>query len=333
MKAFPISIPACLAFWLGVAVTVADAREPVKLPGDLLRLEAKVSSVADKTMPATVALLSDVTGSSGSGVVVREDGLILTAAHVVQGAEDVLVVFPDGKQVAGKVLGANFSRDIAMVRITEEGTWPFVDTGASRPLQAGDWVVALGHSAGFDPARTPPVRFGRVVSKGPGNYLTSDCTLIGGDSGGPLFDLDGKLVGINSSIGRSLQNNNHAGIDGFSEDWDRLLKGDVWGKLELNPFDNPEKPVLGVDIASNRRGRGVLVDFVRPGLPAAKSGMKAGDLIVAIDESDVRDGGELLQLLAKRQGGDTVTVGVIRNNRRVELEVTLIASSELFDEE
>src|SRR5690606_29917481 len=107
--------------------------------------------------------------------------------------------------------------------------------------------------------------------------------------------------------GRSVQNNNHAGIDGFTEDWERLLNGDVWGKLELNPFDNPEKPVLGVDIASNWRGRGVLVDFVRPGLPAAKAGMKPGDVIVAIDGSDVRNGGELLQLLAKRQGGDTVT--------------------------
>ena len=96
--------------------------------------------------------------------------------------------------------------------------------GASKPLEAGDWVIALGHSAGFDAGRTPPVRFGRVISKGPGNFLTTDCTLIGGDSGGPLFDLDGKIVGIHSSIGVSLTNNNHAGIDGFREDWDRIRR-------------------------------------------------------------------------------------------------------------
>ena len=176
--------------------------------------------------PATVALLSERTGSSGSGVITTEDGLILTAAHVVQGAEEILVVFPDGKQVRGKVLGANYSKDIAMVQIEETGKWPFVEMGASKQLEAGDWVIALGHSAGFDASRPPPVRFGRVISKGPGNFLTTDCTLIGGDSGGPLFGLDGKIVGIHSSIGQSLTNNNHAGIDGFREDWDRIHAGE-----------------------------------------------------------------------------------------------------------
>jgi serine protease Do len=199
-------------------------------------LESRIEAVSQQVMPATVALISQKSGSSGSGVITTADGLILTAAHVVQGATELEVVFSDGKQVTGKVLGANFSKDIAMVQITTPGPWPCAEMGDSKSLTAGDWVLALGHSAGFDAARTPPVRFGRVISRGPGYFLTTDCTLIGGDSGGPLFDLDGKIIGINSSIGVSLTNNNHAGIDGFKQDWDRIKGGEAWGKLSIDPF-------------------------------------------------------------------------------------------------
>ena len=140
------------------ATMPVQAIEPTRSPLDLEKLEAKVAAVSRDVLPATVALLSDRTGASGSGVIVAEDGLVLTAAHVIQGAESVMVVFPDGKQVQGKVLGANYSKDIAMVKIQDEGKWPFIGLGASKPLAAGDWVVALGHSAGFDAARTPPVQ-------------------------------------------------------------------------------------------------------------------------------------------------------------------------------
>jgi serine protease Do len=321
-----------LCLWLATPATRLAAREPARDLNDLGRLEARVAAASGLALPATVALLSDRTGSSGSGVIVSDDGLILTAAHVVQGAESMLVVFPDGKQVQSKVLGANYSKDIAMCRITTPGKWPAVNMGASKSLEAGDWVVALGHSAGFDPARTPPVRFGRVISKGPGNFLTTDCTLIGGDSGGPLFDLDGRLVGIHSSIGKSLSNNNHAGIDGFREDWDRILAGETWGSLSLNPFANPEMPVLGIGMAMMRGVRGVIVENVVPGSPAAAAGVRTGDVITGIDGSGVRDGGELLQLLAKRQAGDLVKVTLLRDRREVVREVTLKRRGELFEE-
>ena len=319
-----------LCLWLGQQP--AAAREPVRGLEDLVRLESKVAEVSKKSLPATVALLSDRTGSSGSGVITDADGLILTAAHVVQGTDRILVVFPDGKQVQGKVLGANYSKDIAMVRIIDEGPWPFVPLGGSKSLDAGDWVIALGHSAGFDPARTPPVRFGRVISKGPGAFLTTDCTLIGGDSGGPLFDLDGRLVGIHSSIGRSLTNNNHAGIDGFREDWDRILAGETWGSLSLNPFANPEMPVLGIGMAMKRGVKGVIVESVVPGSPAAAAGVRTGDLIVSLDDSPVNDGAELLQILAKRQAGDVVKLGVARDRRDLSVKVTLKRRNELFEE-
>ena len=332
MKSTAIFPSLVLTLWIACGSTALHGREPARTMADLSRLESKVEAVSSKVMSATVALLSNNTGSSGSGVITSADGLILSAAHVVQGAEELLVVFPDGKQVKGKVLGANYSKDIAMVQIIDPGKWPFVEMGASKGLEAGDWVIALGHSAGFDPNRTPPVRFGRVVSKGPGNFLTTDCTLIGGDSGGPLFDLDGKLVGIHSSIGKSVSNNNHAGIDGFRDDWERMQAGESWGELSMNPFANPEMPVLGIGMGFIRGVKGVIVESVVPGSPAAAAGVRVGDVIRSLDDSEVREGGELLQILAKRQPGDRVKLGLLRDRDEVVVNVTLKRRNELFEQ-
>lgn len=331
MKVNSLLTLAGASVWLMSGIT-SQAADPVTNLGELASLESKVQSLARKVMPSTVALLSEKTQSSGSGVITTADGLILTAAHVVQGAEELDVVFPDGKQVKGKVLGANFSKDIAMVQIVDKGPWPYAEMGNSKPLVAGDWVVALGHSAGFDASRPPPVRFGSVVSKGPGNFLTTDCTLIGGDSGGPLFDLSGKIVGINSSIGVSLTNNNHAGVDGFRDDWDRMQAGEAWGELTMNPFANPEMPVLGIGMGERRGVRGVPVASVVPKSPSAAAGVRVGDIIHTLDGSEVADGKKLLQIIAKRQAGDKVKLGLQRDRRNFQVEVTLASRAKLFQE-
>lgn len=315
-----------------VLLSPLEAREPVRSLDDLLKIEQKTEALARKVMPATVALISANTGASGSGVITSEDGLILTAAHVTDGAEVVEVVFPDGKETRAEVLGSNFSKDIGMARIQDEGPWPFVEIGVSKPLKAGDWVVAMGHSEGYDPARTPPMRFGRVVSDGPGNFLTTDCTLIGGDSGGPLFDLDGRLVGINSSIGQGLDNNNHAGIDGFQEDWNRLMAGESWGELQLNPLANPERPVIGIMMGRERRDGGVPVDQVTPGSPASKAGIVPGDVIRSVNGIRIRGGRSLGLLLAKQSAGDTVKIGIERGRSVHEVELVLARRDQLFDQ-
>ena len=319
MRALPI-LSLALIFALQIPVM---GREPVRTVADLEKLETKVEAVAQKVLPSTIALVSEKVGSSGSGVIVSADGLILTAAHVVQGAEELTVNFPDGSKATGKVLGANYSKDIGMVKIEEKGPWPFLQLGESKSLEAGDWVIAMGHSAGFDKFRTPPVRFGRVVSKGPGNFLTTDCRLIGGDSGGPLFDLDGKVIGINSSIGEDLKNNNHAGIDGFQEDWERLIAGEAWGRLEMNPFVNPERPTLGIDYGGMRGVRGALVESVLPGSPAADAGLRSWDLITSVDGDEVRSPQDVEQIIVKRQAGDVVTLGIFRDDQEMELKATL----------
>lgn len=308
---------------MGVLFTHSlQAQETVEQLQDLLALEKKVQKVAQERMPLTVALVAEDASSSGSGVITTEEGLILTAAHVVQGNETMDVVFPDGKTVKGKVLGANYGKDLAMVKIEQKGKWPHAPRGASKTLEVGDWVVALGHAAGFDPARTPPVRLGRVVSKGPGNFFTSECTLIGGDSGGPLFDLEGNIVGINSNIGQALRVNNHAGVDGFVEDWDKMLAGEQWGKLVLDPLQNDDMPVLGIALGWTRQG--LVVGAVSKGSKVTQAGIMPGDLLVGIAGEKVRNLDDLQNELLRRQVGDKVKINIIRNGEAMEKEVELV---------
>lgn len=322
--------PIVFTLVLGWSLALLAAREPSKNIEDLMNLERKVSDVAIKAMPATIALVSEKLGSSGSGVIVNEHGLILTAAHVIQGAKEITVVFPNGRQTEGKVLGANYSKDIGMVQILEKGPWPFMEQGTSKNLEAGDWVVAMGHAAGYDAGRTPPVRFGRVMSKGPGNYLTTDCKLIGGDSGGPLYDLEGRVVGVNSSIGTALQNNNHAGIDGFKADWDRLLAGESWGELQMNPLMNQERAILGIGTAETR-GQGAGVTSVRAGSPAAKAGIRRYDVIRSIDGVKISNVTDLEETIVKRQAGDKVKIIILRDDKTLEVEAELVTVESLMN--
>jgi serine protease Do len=322
-----------VAILFSCAVLNGSAQELVatKTLEEVKALQGRVQKVAQKVLPATVALQVGNTGASGSGVVVNKEGLILTAAHVVEGSEKVMVIFPNGRRLPGKVLGANATRDEAMVQIEGPGPFPFALVGDSDTLKAGTWVIALGHSAGFDPARTPPVRFGRVISINPGNFMTTSCTLIGGDSGGPLFDLDGRVVAIHSSISQSLQSNNHTRIAGFKDDWKRMLAGETWGRLTMNPMADPESPVIGIEFAPGS-GPGVLVKRVVPAGPADNSGILAGDRVLAVDGQVVRDTRALLIVLGSKAPGNQVEVTFQRSGKDQKVKVQLARRGDMFKE-
>jgi S1-C subfamily serine protease len=194
----------------------------------LRALEKQVQAVVARVQPATIGI--SIGPAQGSGVIIK-DGYVLTAGHVSgQPGRTVTLHLADGRKVKGKTLGRNGDIDSGLIRISDEGKWPSAEMGKSSSVKKGQWVVSIGHPGGFRPNRTPVVRLGRVLEVN-GNFILTDCTLVGGDSGGPLFDLDGKVIGIHSRIGPALAQNFHVPVDTYTATWERLAKGESWGGM------------------------------------------------------------------------------------------------------
>jgi len=294
--------------------------------------EARIRAVVDRVLASVVAITSDSPVGTGSGVIINEEGLILTAAHVTDAItedgkrKDVVIVFPDGQRVRGEVLGANRTCDTAMVRIVDPALqeWPSVELGTSDDVAKGSWVVALGQPGGFEADRSPPVRVGRVWGRDNFGAFFTDCTLIGGDSGGPLFDLDGKVIGIHSSIGGPLTVNRHVGIDNFHTDWARLSKGETWGELILGSAD-PDRPAIGADLDRDA-APGVRVRSVVEEGPAAGAGLREGDVISHFDGVELKNYLSYVRLISRHRAGDSVLLRVRREGAEA-LDLRLVLLS------
>jgi serine protease Do len=286
---------------------------------DLKAIQTQTKKVVEKVLPCTVGIV--VNGASGSGVIVDAEGHVLTAGHVSgKPGQDCTLIFQDGKKVKGKTLGQNKGIDSGMVKIVEEGKYPFIEMGTSKDLKRGQWVIAVGHPGGFKPGRAPVVRLGRILDA-TNTLIRSDCTLVGGDSGGPLFDMNGKVIGINSRIGSTLQDNVHVPVDTFSETWDRLAKGDSWGGGGFLPSRDNE-PYLGLQLdVDNKKACKVLE--VNENSPASKAGLMAGDVILKFDGRPVGDTDDLSIVLRNKKPGEEVKVEVQRGDDKMTLKLTI----------
>ena len=284
---------------------------------DLKAIQEQVKRVVDKVLPCTVCVR--VGGGQGSGVIVSEDGYVLTAAHVSGPADrDVTIILSDGRKVKGKSLGGNRGLDCGLVQITDKGKWPHVEMGHSAELRRGQWCVAVGHPGGFRPGRPPVVRLGRVLGQGR-KGIQSECTLVGGDSGGPLFDLDGNVIGIHSRIGNNIAANIHVPVDAFRDSWERLAAGEVWGGRY--PGRSAREPYLGVrasDEADDCR-----IGQVVPGSPAARAGLLPDDVITRIAGKKVHTFDDLIGQVQTRQPGDEVDIQVRRGEETVTVRAVL----------
>jgi serine protease Do len=190
---------------------------------DLKAMERHVETLVKKVSPAVVAL--EMNFASGSGVIISSNGLILTAAHVLGGATKATVTFPDGKTVHAKALGKASDADAGLLKITEPGPWPCLELGGKQQDAVGDWVLALGHPGGFDSKRSLVVRLGRVVALD-SDTLQTDCTISPGDSGGPVINMAGNVIGIHSFISLAMADNFHVPVISFSGEIDKMSKPD-----------------------------------------------------------------------------------------------------------
>jgi len=197
---------------------------------DLRLMEKQVQAVLERVSPSTVGVI--VGPGQGSGVIVSADGLVLTAGHVSKNpGDDALIILSNGKQYKAKSLGRNGALDSGMIKITSGGPFPFVEMASNAKVKTGDWCIAVGHPGGFRPNRGLVTRVGRVLFNS-NSLMRTDCALVGGDSGGPLFDMQGRVIGIHSRIGNKLITENiHVPIDTFHQTWDRLVKGEAWGGI------------------------------------------------------------------------------------------------------
>ncbi len=273
--------------------------------------------------------------SSGSGFVITPDGYILTNNHVVEGATKLQVTLENGDRYSADVVGTDPMIDLGLIKIDTKGQkLPTLPLGDSDNLRVGQWVMAIGNPFSLEQTVTVGVVSGKkrqvnIGSTVPGlaNFIQTDAAINFGNSGGPLIDGQGRVVGINTAIQRGEM---AEGI-GFAIPINEARKA----AEELRTGGSVKRGYLGITMnptAINDKAKsyyklpdkdGVIVANVTPNEPAAKAGLKANDVIRKIDGEAVKNNQELLAMIASRKPGETVRLDVIRGGESVKLDVKL----------
>jgi serine protease Do len=270
----------------------------------------------------------------GSGFVVSPDGYIMTNAHVVDNATEVTVRFTDRREYSAKVIGIDERTDVAVLKI-DAGNLPYVRLGDPQGLKVGEWVVAIGSPFGFENSVTAGIVSAKSRSL-PGDaytpFIQTDVAVNPGNSGGPLFNLNGEVVGINSQI--YSRTGGYQGVS-FAIPIDvaisvrdqliehgRVQRGRVG--VTIQDVNQALADSFGLD-----RPRGALVSSVERGAPADEAGIKAGDVILEVDGRGVEDSGDLPPMIAEVKPGTKTTLTVWRDKSRKDIVVTV---GELEDE-
>ena len=281
---------------------------------DLRTIERHVKALAARVSPAVVEV--EVGSGSGSGVVISADGLVLTAGHVCGGVNrNVRFTFPDGKTARGKTVGRDFESDTGLMRITDHGPWPHADMGDLAQARVGDWVLALGHPGGFDLRRSLVVRLGRIIRFTPG-ALQTDCTISPGDSGGPLLDMHGRVIGIHSAISTSLAENFHVAVTEFYDNWDLLAKG-TSGEVQVSV------PPAYVGASGVNDAAGCRLTEVDENSPASRAGLKVGDVVLKVNGREIKVAAAFRRWVDEAQPGETLNLQVKRGEAMLSLKVRL----------
>ncbi len=267
------------------------------------------------------------TSALGSGFVISEDGFIVTNNHVIENADEIVIEFFSGEELPAKLIGRDANTDIALLKVDAGKPLPFVNFGNSDNMRVGDWVVAMGNplgqgfsvSAGIVSARN------RALSGSYDDYIQTDAAINRGNSGGPLFNLDGDVIGVNTAI--LSPNGGSIGI-GFS------MASNVVSKVvdQLKQYGETRRGWLGVriqdvsdDIAESMgldKTAGALVTDVPDG-PAKDGGILQGDVILSFDGVDVADTRALVRMVGNSDVGKEVRMVVFREGKTQRLKITL----------
>ncbi len=306
------------------APTTAD---PLSLE-ELLQIEAEIEQVAEHCIQTTVGLIypNGSGAGGGSGVIISADGWILTAAHCIPKANQSLrVLLADGRRLEAITHGKESGRDFGLIQITEEGEWPYAEMGDSDSLVQDQLLLGVGHADGIKEGRPPVLRLGTYDGTQRG-FLRSTCIIEPGDSGGPVFDQNGHVVGINSQIEVSLAQNLHVPVNRYQQNWDRLIASEVWSERGLrNRAGPPRRPKVSLGIRARGNGEAVEVTGVTPDSPAALAGLKMGDLITGVDGVRIRRKGDLATHMLDLESGDQIVLDLRRAEERFSLTVEVMA--------
>jgi len=267
---------------------------------------------------------SQIATGSGSGVIIRADGYILTNNHVVENATRIDVVLQDGRRLRGQVVGTDRATDLAVVRVRATSL-PTASWGSSDRARVGEWVVAIGAPFGLDYTVTAGVL--SATGRGIGaneieDYLQTDASINPGNSGGPLVNLSGEILGINTMIiGRGT------GI-GFAIPSDmahlvsnQLIQHGVVRRAYVGVGFQELTPELASHFGAPG-GRGALVNHIESNGPAARAGIQEGDVVLSVNGNAVSEGRDLLRQVIRHPVGADINLSVLRNGRRRSFTVT-----------
>jgi len=264
--------------------------------------------------------------SLGSGFIISSDGYIFTNNHVVEKADKILVKVSDGKEYEAKIIGTDAKTDIALIKIKPNNSLPVVEIGDSDKVRVGEWVIAIGNPFGLEQTVTAGIvsAKGRVIGAGPyDNFIQTDASINPGNSGGPLFNMEGKVIGINTAIVAQGQGIGFAIPMNMAKSIlaDLKTKGKVTrGWLGISVQDITE------DIAKNLNHKdksGALVSDVFKGDPADKAGIKAGDIVTEINGKSIKDTHELLLTIAAMHVGEQVSIKALRDGKEMMFQIVV----------